>query len=183
MAFMAELDSGDYGALDGGQEMFPVRTVDHDWETPYPPYSGVAEFAWEPGELGDRPNVFRHTWIRDWVCDDMLWSLLCAHARADVHHIGRGRVGSVPVHVVQVTAMLDIVDPETSIIDRYPSYEILRFPTFVAEAREQVADRIFRVPGSYIDVFVGSNIRKAFDDAKMTGFTYAPVSFVGDDWL
>jgi hypothetical protein len=73
--------------------------------------------------------------------------------------------------------MLDIVDREESIIDKYSSYEILRFPAFVRSAESETDRRAFRVPGSYTDVFVGKAVKQALETAAVTGLTYTPVPF------
>jgi len=64
-------------------------------------------------------------------------------------------VGPVPfpIDVVQIVGMLDVVDMESSIVDRYPSYEILRFPAFRRSESEAIGQRLFRVPQAMVDVF------------------------------
>ena len=181
MAFLPVLLVDEYGYLTGGEATFPVDVIEHGWEsTPYPPLSGIAEFDWEPGELGVQPGVFRHPEIRDWVCDETAWSVLSGAAGDDLHLIGAGDLDGKPLFVVQVITVLDIVDREESIIDTYPTYEILRFPAFRAGSEELVERRVFRVPGSFPDVFIGARIREELDRAGVTGFNYAPVPFAGD---
>ena len=177
MAYMIGLLVDEYGYLTDGEDVFPVDTIDHDWETPYPRYDGVAEFTWQAGELGEQPGVFRHPEIRDWVCDEQAWSVLQRTSPGDLHLIGEGRLDGRRLLVVQVVAMLDIVDREASIIDRYETYEILQFPTFVGQSRNAVAGRAFRVPGSYTDVFVGQAVKEALEAANVTGLSYTPVEF------
>jgi hypothetical protein len=117
VAYMIGLLVDEYGYLTGGEDVFPVDTIDHDWETPYPRYDGVAEFTWEAGELGEQPGVFRHPEIRDWACDEQGWSVLQRTSPGDFHLIGEGRLDGRRLLVLQVVTILDIVDREASIID------------------------------------------------------------------
>jgi hypothetical protein len=177
VASMVQLMVDEYGYLVGGEDLFPVDTTDHDWDWPYPPYNGDAKFSWRRGELATHPSFFRHPEIRDWVCDETAISILLDEAPHDIHVIGHGSLDGKKLTVVQATTILDIVDRESSIVDKYPSYEVLRFPVFRRGSKEVIESRVFRVPGSYIDVFMGKHIQSALEDAGLTGLRFAPVDF------
>jgi hypothetical protein len=177
MAFMTELLVDDYGFLFGGEEVFPVDVTEHDWRTPYPRFDATASFEREAGTLGSRPDVFRHPEIRDWVCDEAAWSVLSSVAPSDVRLTGQGRLGTTRMYAVQVVAILDVVDLESSEIDDYGSYQVVRFPAFHRSA--SVSQRVFRIPGSYTDLFVGSAVKGSLDDEGITGLGYTPVPVTG----
>jgi len=178
MAYLVELDVDNFGSLDGPEDTFPVSVVDHNWlGVPYPAVASVVSFEWEPGETADEPDVFWYPQMRDWVCSKRAYDLLAGVASSDLHVIAEGRLDVNPVFVVQVLSVLDVVDRENSIIDKYPSYEILRFPIFFRGASAAVASRIFRVPGSTTMIFVGDTVKQAIDNAGIKGFRFTPV-----DW-
>jgi hypothetical protein len=177
MAYLAEPASGDHGRLTGGDADFPRSVTDHDWETPYPPFEAMPGFRWTRGELRRRPSVYRHSGIRDWIVDERAWRVFEDVAPGDLHLIARATVDGEPARIVQAAVILDVVDREHSIIDVYSTYEILRFPAFLESSRAEVARRVFRVPGSYVDVFVGEDLRAALDEAGIHGLNYAKVKF------
>lgn len=178
MAYLVELDVDNFGSLDGSEGSFPVSVVDHNWlGVPYPAVASAVSFEWEPGEVAEAPDVFWYPQMRDWICSKRAYDLLAGMASSDLHLIAEGRLGENPVSVVQVLTVLDVVDRENSIIDRYPSYEILRFPTFFRSASAAVASRIFRVPGSAAMIFMGEIVKQAIDTAGIKGFRFTSV-----DW-
>ncbi|GII56255.1 hypothetical protein Pth03_46440 [Planotetraspora thailandica] len=83
------------------------------------------------------------------------------------------------MHVVQVIAMLDIVDRSSSIIRDYGSYQVVEFSAFRHSTESEVRSRVFRIPGSYTDLFVGSAVKASLDDAGIRGLGYTPVPFAG----
>lgn len=178
MAYLVELDVDDFGSLDGPEDSFPVSVVDHNWlGVPYPAVASVVSFEWEPGETADTPDVFWYPQMRDWVCSKRAYDVLAGAASPDLHLIAEGRLDESPVFVVQVVSVLDVVDRESSIIDRYPSYEILQFPTFFRSASATVASRVFRVRGSATMIFMGETVKQAIDNAGIKGFRFTPI-----DW-
>ncbi|MGN9807090.1 hypothetical protein [Micromonospora sp. L32] len=179
MAFMAELSVDEYGYLFGGEEAFPVDVTEHDWETPYPIFESLANFEWDPGELGTHPNIFRHPEIRDWVCDSRAWSVLSMVAAPDIRLIGEGFLGEERMYIVQVIATLNVVDPEASIIHDYGSYRVVEFPAFRRSAADGISSRAFRVPGSYTDLFLGDVVKSSLDDAGIVGLRYTPIPLTG----
>jgi hypothetical protein len=176
MAFMAELLVDEYGYLFGGEESFPVDVTQHDWESPYPTFDAFAKFEWAAGESGSEPNIFRHPEIRDWVCDGAAWSVLSDGAPSDVRLLGKGYLGEKELHVVQVVAMLDIVDVDASVVADYGSYRVIEFPAFLAGHGDEIRSRIFRIPGSYTDLFLGDLLKAALDEAEIVGLGYTPVA-------
>jgi hypothetical protein len=179
MAFMTELSVDQYGFLFGGEDAFPVDVTEHDWETPYPTFEKPARCAWEAGELGVEPSVFRHPEIRDWICDDAAWPVLRKVAPSDVRLLGRAYLGEKELFVVQVVAMLDVVDVDASVIADYGSYRVIEFPAFTEGSDDETRSRIFRIPGSYTDVFVGDLVKSSLDEAQVRGLGYTPVPSAG----
>lgn len=177
MAYLVERDVDEYGCVDGDETLFPVGITEHDWTTPYPPVDRIIAFDWEPGEGSTKPDVFWYPQMDDWVCNERAYEVLTATAGGDIHTIARGTVDGDPVFLVQVKSILDVVDRERSIIERYPSYEILRFPAFKREAAEMVSSRVFRVPGSLTMRFVGEQVKAALEAAEIKG-----LRFVAVDW-
>ncbi|MFD4138811.1 hypothetical protein [Streptomyces sp. NPDC058572] len=178
MAFLAELDVDLYGCLDGDDAGFPVPSFEHDWSTPYPAAGVTVPFTWEPGEGKHRPDVYWYPRMRDWVCNRLAFDVLTRCAGPDIRTLAHGVLGDEPLFVVQVTAVIDdVVDREASLIDTYETYEALRFPAFRRSMADAVASRVFRVPGSVSDVFVGEHVRQALTDAGVTG-----LRFVRADW-
>lgn len=177
MAYLVELDVDEYGTLSGGEGLFPVDVIDHDWNTPYPPFQQVIPFEWDRGDGAGRPNVFWHPEIRDWVCDTSSYELLGRLAPGDVHTIAHGRLGSQELHVVQAVAVLDVVDREASLIDRQATYEILQFPAFFHSVADEISTRVFRVPGMHTAVFVGEAVKRALESSGTAG-----IRFVAVDW-
>jgi hypothetical protein len=175
MAFMAELLVDEYGFLFGGEEAFPVDVTEHDWESPYPKFDASARFEWEAGELGAEPNIFRHPEIRDWVCDGVAWSVLSRVAPLDVRLLGQGYLGVKELHVVQVVTMLDVVDVDASVVADYGSYRVIEFPSFRDGCDDEIRSRIFRIPGSYTDIFLGDLLKSELDDAGIVGLGYSSV--------
>jgi hypothetical protein len=179
MAFMAELLVDEYGYLIGGEEAFPVDVTEHDWESPYPKFRALARFEWEAGELGTEPNIFRHPEIRDWVCDDVAWSVLAKVAPLDVKLLGKGYLGEKELRIVQVVAMLDVVDIDASLVADYGSYRVIEFPAFRDDCDDEVRSRIFRIPGSYTDIFLGEFLKLSLDEAGIVGLGYRPIPTAG----
>lgn len=178
MAYVVELDVDRYGSLDGPVDGFPVDVIDHDWMgVPYPQVSEVVSFEWESRETAEQPDVFWSPQMRDWVCARTAFDVLAATAPADLHRIAEGRLDGAPVFVVQVLNVLDVVDRENSIIERYPSYEVLQFPSLYRSASSQVAGRIFRVPGSVTMILMGEDVKQAADTAGLKGFKFTPVEW------
>ncbi|HEY1216194.1 MAG TPA: hypothetical protein VGE93_21405 [Bryobacteraceae bacterium] len=176
MAYLAELDVNDYGCLVGSVP-FPIDVIDHDWRTPYPTTSAIAQLTWEMGELKKRPDVYWAPETRDWVCNGRAFETLSALFPADIHVVGHARDGHHMLHVIQIVGMLDVVDMEASIVDRYPAYEILRFPAFRRSESEAISRRLFRVPQAMVDVFAGAAAKDAIDNADIKG-----LRFVSTDW-
>ncbi|HEV2236998.1 MAG TPA: hypothetical protein VGR57_10100 [Ktedonobacterales bacterium] len=180
MAYLIRKDVNAYGSVDAPEDPVPIRVVvDHDWlHVPFPALASIVTFEWEPGEAGEKPDVFWYPKMWDWVCAQKAYDVLMGAAAADLHLIAEGRLDGEPVFLVQVVTVLnDVVDREHSIIERYPTYEVLQFPAFFRSAAPTVASRIFRVPGSHFKVFMGETVKQALDTAGIKGFLYVPV-----DW-
>ncbi|GIF24002.1 hypothetical protein Ate02nite_67320 [Paractinoplanes tereljensis] len=179
MAFMARLLVDEYGFLFGGEEGFPVDVTEHDWESPYPTFVVPARFEWEAGGLGAEPNIFRHPEIRDWVCDDVAWSVLSKVAPSDPRLLGKGYLGEKELHIVQVVTMLDVVDVAASVVADYGSYRVIEFPAFRDGCDDEMRSRIFRIPGLYTDIFLGDLLKSSLDEAGIVGLGYSPVPVAG----
>jgi hypothetical protein len=178
MTYIVELDVDEFGSVDGPEDLFPINAADHDWRgVPYPPVASVVPFEWEPGETADAPDVIWYPQMWDWVCTRHAFDVLTGAAPGDLHLIAEGRLDESPVFVVQVLNILDVVDRERSVIDKYPSYEVLQFPSLFRSASTLVANRIFRVPGSVSMILMGETVKRAFDEAGLKGLQFTPV-----DW-
>ncbi|MEV0272772.1 hypothetical protein AB0H43_28665 [Hamadaea sp. NPDC050747] len=178
MVFLVELDVDEYGMLFGGTDALPLDSVEHDWNMPYPQVGAELTFEWEEGDAGRVPNVFSHGELLDWVCDDRSLLLLEQIGKADLRDYATGTFRSNRLTAVQVTTVLeDLVDREKSIIDKFPTYEIMRFPAFRRAAADRLRNRIFRIPEMYPDVFLGEDVRIAIEAAGITGLRFAAV-----DW-
>jgi hypothetical protein len=176
MVYLVELDTNDYGCLVGSVP-FPIDVIDHDWRTPYPTTTATARLTWEMGELRRRPDVYWAPETRDWVCNSRAFETLGELFPSDIHGVGHARDGDHDLHVVQIVGMLDVVDMEVSAVDRYPTYEILRFPAFRRSESEAISRRLFRVPQAMVDVFAGAAAKDAIVSADIKG-----LRFVSTDW-
>jgi hypothetical protein len=176
-AYLVELDVDEFGCLDGDESMFPVAASDHDWNTPYPAVSRMVEFAWEPGEAHIKPDFFWYPQMLDWVCGERAYRVLADCAASDLNTIASGVLDGAPVHVVQAPNVLDVVVKEASVIDTYETYEALRFPAFRRDREEELASRVFRVPGGITMVFMGERVKQALDEVGVKGLRYVEV-----DW-
>lgn len=188
MAYLVEKDVNKFGSVDASEDPFPVRlVVDHNWlGVPYPPLASVVSFEWEPGEAdewepgeaAEKPDVLWYPNMLDWVLSKKAYDVLTGVAASDLHLIAEGRLDGDPVFLIQVVGVLDdVVDREHSLIDRYPTYEMLRFPAFFRSAVPTVASRIFRVPGSVSMIFMGETVKQAIEHAGLKGLKFIPV-----DW-
>ncbi len=179
MAYLVEKDVNTFGSVDAPEDPFPIDVVmDHNWlGVAYPALASVVSFEWEPGETAEKPDVFWYPHMLDWVCSKRAYDVLTGVAASDLHPIAEGRLDGDPVFLVQVVSVLDVVDREHSIIDRYPSYEVLQFPTFFRSAAAMVASRIFRVPGSVSMICMGETVKQAIEHAGLKGLNFIPV-----DW-
>lgn len=179
MAYLVEKDVDEFGSVDAPEDPVPIEVVrDHDWlGVPFPAITSVVSFEWEPGEASEKPDVFWYPHMPDWVCSQRAYDVLMGVAASDLHLIAEGRLDGDPVFLVQVVSVLDVVDREHSIIDRYPGYEILQFPTFFRSAAPTVASRIFRVPGSVSMKFMGETVKQAIENAGLKGLRFIPI-----DW-
>ena len=173
-AFLVELDVDSYGDVSVEREDFPAEVVLFDWRTPYPEFSHPIEFSWEPGESGERPNVFWYPMMFAWVCDTGVKDLLFSLAPQDVRLLADGQVDGEPVHLLQVVGVQDVVDRENSI---YTDYGTLGFPSFFRSQGPRLSGRLFRVPESVVDVFVGGGIKEALEAHGCAGLRFVPV-----DW-
>lgn len=180
MAYLVEMDVDEYGSVDAPEDPVPIDVVrDHDWlGVPFPALASVVSFEWEPGEAAEKPDVFWYPHMLDWVCSQRAYDVLMGSAASDLHLIAEGRLDGDPVFLVQVVTVLDdVVDREHSIIERYPTYELLQFPAFFRSAAPTVAGRIFKIPGNRFEIFMGETVKQALDTAGIKGFIYVPV-----DW-
>lgn len=177
MAYLVELDVDAFGVVDGPEELFPVNVIEHDWlGASYPSIDAIVPFRWKPGENGDAPDVFWYPHMRDWVCSERAYKTL-TRTSPDLHLIANGQLGRDPVFVVQVLTVLDVIDPEGSIVDRYPGYQILRFPTFLRKFSPLVENRIFRIPQSPTMIFMGETVKLAMETSAIHGFDFTPVEW------
>ncbi|GAA2394363.1 hypothetical protein Cme02nite_08840 [Catellatospora methionotrophica] len=179
MAYITRLDVDAYGSLDAPDDVWPRDVTQHNWMSGdrYPQIEGTIPFSWEPGDKRQTPDAFWYPQMRDWVLSGSAYQAMTGVASQDLHLIARGALDGNPLYLVQAPTVLDVIDRERSIIDRYPTYEILRFPVLPRSAAPLVAERIFRVPGSATIIVIGEAVRQAIEDSASTGFNFVPVEW------
>lgn len=182
MPFEAEPDVNSYGYLVGGDDLLTVDAADHHWAEPYPPIERPVRFRWEPGDLGTRPNLFRHNLLRDVVCDETALRVLREAAEpGDLHVIATGSLDDgTRLTVVQATTVLDVVDEERSIPSQY-SWARIQFPHIREDQREATRRRVFRVPYRELTtmVLVGDEVKAAVEKAGLRGWVFTPAQVDG----
>ena len=73
-----------------------------------------------------------------------------------------------------------MVDRAASRIDRYPTYEIMQWPSFLRSAVDRMSHRLFGVADMLFDVFVGERVKAEFDAAGLTGLQFATADWTND---
>jgi hypothetical protein len=182
MAYVVELDVNAYGFLYGGDEVVSADAK-HDLRRPFPPVSERLKFSWEAGSRPDKPNVFQHNLLRDFVCDATALRVLREIAEPDLHVVASGELDGEELTVVQATSILDVVDEERSIPSEY-SWARIQFPHIPKEAEPRVERRIFRVANRdlWSMVFFGDAVKAAVEEAGLRGWTFTGAWVEPDGW-
>jgi hypothetical protein len=164
-----------YGYLHGGDEFLPVSTVEHHWAKPYPVVARRLRFAWDPGELSCRPNIFGHNLLRDLVCNRRAYQVLAAVAGGDLRVIARGDLDGEEMVVVQAIRVLDVLDEQRSLPGEY-SWARFRWPHVRDETVAEVDQRIFRLPYPELalHVLAGGAVKAAIERAGLSGLSFTP---------
>ncbi|MEU6090395.1 hypothetical protein ABZ865_27035 [Streptomyces sp. NPDC047085] len=171
--YVTEADVDAYGFLYGGEESLSVDLTSHRWSDPYPPVRKALEFSWEAGELGRKPNIFKHNLLRDVVCDELALNALRSIAGRDVHVYARASLDGEELSVVQATTVLDIVDETRSIPSPY-SWARVSFPHISREKGERVRRRVFRVanPELSLLVLIGDQVKAEIEAQQVRGWSF-----------
>jgi hypothetical protein len=175
MPYMIDFELERWGILLGGDREFPEDPTFHNWFEPYPLIDASLTFRWDRGEEGKPPKVFWHNLLRDFVCDRETFRVLEDVVGQDLRVIGHGRLRKQELVAVQVVGLLDVVDEGRSIPSKY-SWAKVSFPHIGHETDDLTDRRMFRVPtkGLVLSYFVGESVRRALDDAGVTGWRYEP---------
>lgn len=177
MIYIVELEVDEFGRLEGGEELLSMDGIP-DWSLPHPAVPALLPFEWKEGEARTKPNAFWYPQLYDWACDEPAYDLLRRLAPADLHTVARGRLSSQDLFVVQaIGTAQNAVDRDASIVDKYSTYEIMRFPAFYRKKDEELSERVFRIPEMYPEVFMGATIKDELEAANIKGFR-----FVSVDW-
>ena len=136
---------------------------------------GRTEVYWETGASGQRPNIFRHNLLRDFVCDDTALRILRGISGADLQAVALLRLGELPLTVVRADPVLDVVDESRSIPSEY-SWARIGFPHIRQELWGELGRRIFHLPYPELSttVVVGAEVRDAYRSAGLTGWSLEP---------
>jgi hypothetical protein len=183
MAHVVELDVNRYGFLYSPDESLSVRaTVEHSWLEPFPTLDGEVEFAWERGTSRRQPDVFKHSQLRDFVCDTATHRILTDLVRTGLHVVARGRYGDREMVVLQVTTVFDVVDAARSNPAQYHRYApgALEWPHIPADREPIVRGTFFRVPndGLALTVLVADDVKDAIERAGLRGWTFVRAELV-----
>lgn len=184
MAFQVELDVNAWGAVQGSEDLLPVRADEHDWWTAYPPLPAELILRWTPGNRRQPASIHWYPPMSAWVCDQRAIDVLHSVVSNDIHVLGPARVDGEPAWVVQIVTRLEnVVDDAASLYDGYPSYQIMRWPSFLRTAAGAMSQRLFRVPEMHLSVFMGAAVRAAMDEADITGLRFVAVDWTDDrEW-
>lgn len=178
MAYVVETDVDRFGYLHGGtNSSLALTTAEHSWTTPFPVITGELELVWEPGNVHRRPNVFHHNLLRDFACDLPTYDFLNKLVRGGLHLVAKARCGDVELVVVQVTKIFDVVDVERSNPYKYAPGGV-SFPHIPAEREGSIRGSFFRAPnpGLSLTVLVADDVRKAIEEAGITGWLFERAS-------
>jgi hypothetical protein len=173
MPYIAELDVDSYGFLHGADDLISVDPARHCWSEPYPPIDETLQLSWDRGSVDIRPNIYRHAILRDFVCDALALQFLQRVAGPDLHIVSRALLGDDALTVVQVVAVLDVVDECHSVASEY-SWARISFPHIPDEKDVATRSRIFRVknPELSLLVLVGDDVKVEFEKAGLRGWSF-----------
>ncbi len=77
---------------------------------------------------------------------------------------------------VQVVGDIARIDRERSVIEFFPTYELVQWPAFHDEDLPELDQRLFTLPGpQFTEVFAGSSVHEAITSAGLTGLRFARV--------
>ena len=184
MPYIVEADLESYGWLASDDESMLPQTVNHLWEVPFPVIPEPLPVTWKPGELLVKPNIFRHGSLRDFAVDEEALQVITATVDGEITVYAKLLLEGVELSVIQATQVLDVVDVENSIPSEY-SFSDFSFP-HIPEDRDSVTDKkFFRVPNHgavSLAVFLGNAVKRACDEAGLTGWLYYEARVIPDEW-
>lgn len=175
--FSVEKMANEYGVVHADQSEFPgPPSWEHDWNDPYPGFGERVALRRDPGELAGLPDFVRCPQIWHYACSERAVDVLeqiCAH---DINVFGHGVVGDAELSFVQVVGVAPRIDREKSVIDSFPTYELVQWPAFYDDDLIDLSNRLFTLPGpQFTGVFAGSEVRKAIVSAGLTGLRFVRV--------
>lgn len=175
--FSVEKMANEYGVVYADQSAFPGPPAwEHDWQEPYPAFSDRVVLEREPGELADLPDFARCPQIWHFACTERAVDVLRQACGRDINVFGHGVVGDVVLSFVQVVGTAPRIDRERSVVDSFPTYELVQWPAFHEEDLPGLADRLFTLPGrQFTGVFAGSAVRAEITGAGLTGLRFVRV--------
>ncbi|MBE1875861.1 hypothetical protein [Myceligenerans pegani] len=164
----------EYGVVYAEQSEFPGPPAwEHDWSTPYPPFDHPVPLDHDPGEAGGLPDFARCPQVWHYACSARAVALLEQVCPRDINVFGHGIVGDVELSFVQVVGVAPRIDRERSVIDRFPTYELVQWPAFHEDDLRALGDRLFTLPGpQFAEVFAGQAVRDALVEAGLTGLRF-----------
>jgi hypothetical protein len=183
MPYKVEADVEPYGWLISDDDSLLARAVEHRWAAPFPDIPEPIPVTWEPGELLIKPNIFRHNLLRDFAVDDKALQVITAAVGTGIRVYAKLLLGDSELSVIQATEVLDVVDVGNSIPSEY-SWSDFSFP-HIPEDYDLLTDKkFFRVPnrGADLSVFLGDAVKRACDQAGLTGWLYYETRVMPDEW-
>jgi hypothetical protein len=176
MPYIVENDVDSYGFLTGADGDLAASIARHPWPEPFPAVEHQVAVSWEPGSLGIRPNILRHNLIGDFVVDDRALEFFIQKAGPDIKAFARLLLDGTTFSALQVTSVLDVVGVARSVPSEY-SWADFSYPYISPAFDSVIENRIFRVPnrGFGLPVFVGNEIKRAFESEGLTGWVFNEV--------
>lgn len=183
MAYMVGADVNSFGFLYGGDGNLPKPTASHSWYEPYPVIPGVLDVSWEQGEALAQPNVLLHSRLRDFVIDETALRVLRGVIGSQLHAYARLAFGGIMYSAIQAIDVLDVVDAEHS-IPTERSWQDFAFPHIPEAGNIDTKNRLFRIPnrGFMATVFVGDDVKRAWEEAGLVGWFFNEARVSVDDW-
>jgi hypothetical protein len=175
--FSVEKLVNEYGVVFADQSEFPGPPAwEHDWRNPYPVFGDSVTLEREPGELAELPDFVRCPQIWHYACTRRAVDLLERICGRDIHVFGRGMVGGTELSFVQVVGTASRIDRERSVIETFPTYELVQWPAFHEADLPELDSRLFTVPGrQFTGVFAGWAVCEAITEAGLTGLKFVRV--------
>jgi hypothetical protein len=183
MSYQVEADVEPYGWLISDDDSLLPKSINHRWEEPFLLITEPLLATWEPGELLVKPNIFRHDILRDFAVDDKALRVITVAMGKEPWTYAKVLLDDVELSVIQATEVLDVADVENSIPSN-SAYSDFSFPHIPEIHDAFTSAKIFRLPnrGFSLSVFVGDAVKRACDEAGLTGWLYYEARVAPDPW-